>query len=355
MPSIVERCQNIWDGIRQGKTSLPGIITIPHDHINIGEKVGVPFLKGEHYFQVRINEMYLAYDRQWFSRYAPMVSVVSEFIYDKREEAVPFVVGPSMLKQFGQEIPVNMVFRDTRAVGPHPYHGGRLSLAVILYQIRREDYARDLLHLIENITNVLNVSLPLSNYMKVADTALDGIESIMGLQDTVPLLGARKEFDPDGNDVLQSGYFALIDLPNTQVDSSQFWVINQRLHYGQSLAQAVPYQNASFVLYSITQSDERSDLRTLPFYPLYERILADASEPYDTIWERTKVNMTTLAQQLILSPDLTSTHADRLTEQYTTEMVKRRKIAVARGMLGPTKKVSSVEKRLSETFTILSL
>lgn len=355
MTSIIERCQNVWKHISQGQTVLPSMITIPLDHVDTKEKVGLPVLKDESYFQIRINEMYLAHDRQWFSRYAPMVFAISEFLYDKREEAVPFVAGSAMMEQYKQEMPMNMIFTNTRVAGLHPYRGGRLSLSVILYQVRREDYISDLLRVVENITNVLNGSLPLSNYVKVAHVALDSIETVMGLQDTAPLIGWRKEFDPDGGDAIQSGYFALIDSSQTHMDGSSFWVRDQQLYYGRNLMQAVPYRDANFILHSIMQSSERSDLRTLPFYPLYEQILTDANEPYDAIWKRTKANMTTLAQQLILSPDLAPAHADKLIDQYAAEMQKKHKMAVARGMLGPAKKMSNMEQRLNRSIKILSM
>jgi len=355
MPSILERCQTIWDYIRQGQTQLPSTVAIPHDHVATEERLGVLFQSDEHYFQVRLNEMYLTHDRQWFSIYAPMVFIVSEFIYDKREEAVPFVVGPTIMEKFGQEIPANMVFSDTRVAGLHPYRGGRLSLSVVLYQVQRANYARNLLRVVENITNVLNVSLPLRNYLKVASVALDGFETIMQLGGTVPLIASRKEFDPDGGDQFASGYFALIDLPQTQLNPNMLWIRSHQLFSGQSLEQAQPFRRANFVLYSIIQSPERGDLRTLPFYPLYQQIKKGAIEPYADVWQRTKVNMTALAQTMLLSPDLTNVHADRLNDQYTTEMEHIHKKAVDRGMVGPAKRQSALDVKLSKTLNILDL
>ena len=82
------------------------------------------FQSDQHYFQVRINEMYLKYSRNWFSRYDPMVFVVSEFTYDKKAEAVPFVVGQQMMEKFEKNTPTGMIFSDTRVAGVHPYRGG---------------------------------------------------------------------------------------------------------------------------------------------------------------------------------------------------------------------------------------
>jgi len=70
-----------------------------------------------------------------------MVFVSSELSYDSAEIAVPFVVGPSMIK--GQQTPVGMVFSDTRVAGIHPYRGGRLIVTVILYSVVRNEASSD--------------------------------------------------------------------------------------------------------------------------------------------------------------------------------------------------------------------
>ncbi len=96
-------------------------------------------------------------------------------------------------------------------------------------------------------------------------------------------------------------------------------------------------------------------MRTLPFYPLYQQIKKGAIEPYADVWQRTKVNMTALAQTMLLSPDLTNVHADRLNDQYTTEMEHIHKKAVDRGMVGPAKRQSALDVKLSKTLNILDL
>jgi hypothetical protein len=96
MKSLVERFKDVWNQVRQTQTEKPGQIAIPRDHIDNGKNLGGKFERDEHYFQVEVNEMFLTYEREWFAKYDPMVLVVSEFTYDKKVEAVPFVVGPMM-------------------------------------------------------------------------------------------------------------------------------------------------------------------------------------------------------------------------------------------------------------------
>jgi hypothetical protein len=354
MSAILERSRELVDRVRRGHTTTFSRIAIPREHIIGEEQPAGAYQPDKHYFQVRVNEMYLAYDRQWWARYMPMVFSVTEFIYDKREEAVPFVVGSSMMEKYGQELPANMVFDDTRVAGLHPYRGGALKLSLILYQVRREDYARNLLSFVESITGVLNVSLPLNNYVKIANIALDGLEGILGLQETVPLLGMRKERDPDANDRIEPGYFALIDVPDRQLKAEMLWVKDHRLHYGSSRENIQPYQAANFVLYSLVQTPQRGDVRLLPFYAFYEQLQQDAGQPYKDTWKRTLVNMTSLAGTMLLSPDLTMEQAEALGDEYETNLREIHSKALKRVVQGPGRAETPLDARLRETLNILN-
>ena len=54
-----------------------------------------------------------------------MVFVVSEFVSDKRVETLPYVVGSSMIEQFGQQLPEGMIFADTKVAGCIPTRAAR--------------------------------------------------------------------------------------------------------------------------------------------------------------------------------------------------------------------------------------
>src|SRR3712207_343875 len=114
MPTLHERWGVLWERIRQSPAQLPTRIDIPRTQVDRGSALGGSFQPNTHYFQVRVNEMFLANERQWFSVYDPMIFVVSEFTYDKRVEAVPFVVGPALMEQHKQPVPQGMIFADTR-------------------------------------------------------------------------------------------------------------------------------------------------------------------------------------------------------------------------------------------------
>jgi hypothetical protein len=356
MSVFAELWQNITQRVFQSPRQLPSSVTIPNDHIDPTGQVEGAFRRGEHYFQVRINEMYLSAQRQWFSAIDPIVFVVSEFTYDRKDQAVPFLLGPAVMEKYGQKVPQGMMFRDTRVAGLHPYRGGRLSFSVVLCQLEVGNVARQMLRVIENAANALDFSTALSSYVKVAGVVMDGFEALLGLGGTTPLIGLRREFDPDAGDPFVPSFFALID--TAELDAQSLWVRNGQLMQGKSKTDATPYRSADFVLYSVVRppDDKRSDLDTLPFYPLWERVAKEASVPKDDNWLSAKANMLSLYQTIALSPDLTQKQADELADEYATRMQTLYKNAVRFAKMGEQRGLETpdeMEMVRSKTVSIL--
>ncbi len=358
MESLADRWTNIWHTLTKSATRLPARVIIPSSHVDDGKPVEA-FRPDEHYFQVRINEMYLAYSREWVKTYDPMVSVVSEFLYSAKREAVPFIVGPSMLENYKLPVPDGMVFENTRVAGLHPYKGGSIALSIMLYKVSQKDYARQILQILEHTVGSLDFSNVLPTYLKIAGVALDGIEALFGLGQTVPVMGWRIDIDPDANDSLEPGYFALIDRPESQIDANKLWVIDNRLKIGESKEKAKdrPFREADYVLYSLVRTPERSDVTGLPFYALFEEMKKTAASESSRDYKRAQIMMATLAVNLLVSPDLTSPQIDKLQDEYTKKMVKEHEKAVNRSTLGPgdAKPLSELERKLRETVKILDL
>jgi hypothetical protein len=317
--SVLRRTRAVLGWAQGSATQLPTAATIAADHVLDEETPAQPFRRDEHYFQVRVNELFLATARQWFARFDPMVLVVSEFIYDKRPQAVPFVVGPSMLEKYGQQLPAGMILSDTRVAGPHPYKGGRLSLAVVLSQVQKVNYAQELLKVVESAAG-LSFATGLGAYLPVAGILLDGVDALLGLEAVTPLMGFRKEFDPDAGDDFVPSWLALVDVPEGELDPAQLWVRGGRLLEGPDPDDLHPFRRADFVLYSIRQQDETRELEILPFYPLWERVedaaMKAGKESGDRNWESARSDMRSLAQTMERSPDLTEKQADTLTDMY---------------------------------------
>ena len=348
--SVLKRTRTFLAWVQGSATQVPTTAVIAPDHVLDEHAAAEPFRPDEHYFQVRVNEMFLATARQWFARFDPMVLVVSEFIYDKRVQAVPFVVGPTMLQKYGQQLPSGMILADTRVAGPHPYKGGRLNLALVLSQVQTVNYARELLKVVESAAG-LSFATGLGAYLPVAGVLLDGLDALLGLQAVTPLMGFRREFDPDAGDTFTPSWLALIDLPEGQLDPGQLWVRGGRLLEGAGPEVARPFRRSDFVLYSIRQQDERTELEILPFYPLWERVedaaMKAGKEPGDKNWESARSDMRSLAQTLQRSPDLTEAQAAALTATYVKRAQALRERAVSLEGMAP-KELTADEEHVQQ-------
>jgi hypothetical protein len=246
------------------------------------------------------------------------VFVVSEFMYDRKAQEVPALVGPTMMQKYKDKAGVlqGMLFRNTRVAGLHPYRGGRLALTVVLCEMETANYARALVKVIESTAGALDFSTVLSAYVKVGSAVLDGFQSLIGLGGVQPLVGLRREFDPDANDDFLPGFFALINAP--KVDPATLWVGDDQLLVGPTRAAATEYRAADYVLYSVVRpkDDRRTELDQLPFNTLWDRVKSEANGVTEENWKAAKVNMATLALALVDSPDLTQSHADELVESF---------------------------------------
>jgi hypothetical protein len=67
LESIQSAIVQMWNGVKGSSRELPGMYMVPPSHTDLQPDVFKSFEKDKTYFQVRVNEMYLSYDRQWFS------------------------------------------------------------------------------------------------------------------------------------------------------------------------------------------------------------------------------------------------------------------------------------------------
>jgi hypothetical protein len=344
---------DVWARLRSAPTQVTLRLRLPDDHVVGAPWVGTPLSPRDQYFQVRVNSLFLEDRRRWFSVIDPMVLVVTDFTYDKKEHGVPFVVGPSLMRDQANKVPEGMLFLNTRVAGLHPYVGGRLNIAVVLLSVERQNYASDILRVVEKLSTVIPVATAFTMYVNIAGAVVQGVQSMLASGGVKPLIGLRREFDPDAGDALVGGFFALIDAPEGSISADRLWVRDGDLHVGDSLAAATPFRKADFVLYSIVPADRRSDESLLDFYPLYERAKATAMLADPTSWKRAKGDLASLWQTLHLSPDLTRAQAHELAVRYRDEITALHAEAEDLATLGPSDGAGDPE--LAQAAEILEL
>ena len=317
--SIREKLASIWEKTKASPAVTRARIAIPHDHV-VGGQPARAMARDESYFTVVVNEMFLTHEREWTSKYDPLVTVVSEFIYNNEMESVPVVVGPALLKEgLAENTPVGMTYRNTRAAGPHPFRGGRLILTVILSRVQRTDRASDLLNLVQLGGKALDYASALSGYLKVAEVLTSGVESILGLDGTRPIIGHREEHDSDAPGGFVPGFYAMFDLGEREVQAERLWVKGNRLFEGDTEDTAKPFTRGDFVLYSVNPAARRSDFDLLPLAPLHRRVMREAQTAVVGAWDNAKVSLATLIQDARESPDLSKTHREELIAEWKVE------------------------------------
>ena len=318
MAKLNDWWSGLWQTLKEQPAILPTTYAIPAERTD--KPAAGKFQRDTHYFDVTVNRVFLTYDRQFWTTYAPMALVVSEFSYDGDDKVMPFVVGPTLLEGNHIDLPdTRFMLHDTRVAGLHPYKGGGLKLTVILYRVKRTDFAKGLLNVVERLTSVIDPAHALSAHLKVAEVLVDTVSDLVGGdKDNQPLIGFRREF-PSGED-FKPGYFALLD---GHVPLEKLWVRGNDLVYGDQSATAKKLDTNNYVLYSIGQQTDRDDFDKLaPVGSLWKQVKTEATRTTDDSWNMAKVGMSTLYQAMVVSPDFTEDHAGVLNDDLAGRMVR---------------------------------
>ncbi len=306
MPSIRE----IIHKVRYREWTPAFQVRIPDDQVSDLAAPGSPpagdLSPGHTYFRVTVDGLALDYERVDNRTFDPMLLTVTDYLYDGKVVSVPFVVS-SKLVAAKDGLPQGMVFANTCVAGPHPYYG-QLAVAVVLYRIQREDYARRLLDAAQRACAAFDVTGSLSAYLKMADAVLDAVEAVLGHTHSEPLLGFRTEFP----DQLEGGTFAVLPTP---VPASELWLSNGILQRGAAGA-AAPLAQTSHVTYSV-RATQPADLQTMPWFGLlWNRIVRWANIPSDEAKAVAQDYLAALYEELQTSPDIARDTAESIYAEW---------------------------------------
>jgi hypothetical protein len=331
MNDFFEPVTKLWKVLSKGRIALPTVAPIAPANCKPAGEAGYEIRRKDMYFTMRINEMYLAENRQWWSVYDPLVVVVCEFNYGQERVAVPTVIGPNLIqkKGSGDKPKHGVVLLDTRVTGPHPYSGGDLDVSVALYQVQRANYAQILLKVIDTLSNALGDPGQMQAIAKTGTALLEGVEGLLGMSETTYLAGLRAAMVKSPVEPLLAQYCALITPKAPEI--SDLSVIRGRLHV-KSNGSTESYRRSDFVLLSIMGSETRGDETNLPFFQLKTDALA-------ALWdgkggtERAKSNLIAAYQQMRKSPDMTELETGRLFDSWLAEFkVELDRVARTRAM-----------------------
>ncbi len=337
---------NLWDNIKSAPTFVPTYIEFPAGQTDEPNQPA-EFDSRQHYFMMSVCEMFLSYQRLWHQDFSPMVFSVCNFSYDGKILEIPYVIGPSLLKKFEQRLPKGMLFLNTPVVGMYPWRGGNVSLSVVLCRVKETNNAEKLLNVIEEVSGSLDLSSGLSQYTKIGRVVLSGFETLMGFEQTSPLLGLNNNFGQEAGHVFRPGYHAIIHAQD--LDKSKFWIKNNKLCYGKTLESSEEYRDDDFVLFRIGISNKREELLSLPFHDEYNEIYNDIKNQNkitDEYRNSLRSKMIHLAVSIMQCPDLTPAQASSIWDEKVNEinafvekLSKLDGLKVMMGDMNPTDKI----------------
>ncbi|WP_371378577.1 hypothetical protein [Sporomusa aerivorans] len=235
------------------------------------------FQEGQHYFRLRLAEMFLKDDRKLFRKLVPVVSsVVSLSFGDNAAQQLPNVAGPLALNlnesALGKGVQLN--YSLTNLV---PYRGGTISIDAALLAYVSKDYFASFLSLANSVSSLLT-SGQLSAALKVADSAAGALQDLLDSGDKEVRLVYHNEYagsDQLGGVSLESGYFAVIAAEAGKFNPEKLVVKNSQLCSGDDLASAKPLTGYDYMLFSVEAALYRDDFR---YFTEYNSLLYTAIE-----------------------------------------------------------------------------
>lgn len=346
-----------WDRIRTGHQPLPTVANLPPGNCHPANAAGYLIKRDQMYFTVRINEMHLGENRQWWTVYDPLVVVVAEFNHGQARIAVPSVVGPNLIRKQApsDQARYGVVLLDTRVTGPHPYRGGDVDLSVGFYRVQRNNHAHALLKVVDSLSASLGGPGELQTIANAGGALLEGVEGLLGLQETTYLAGHRISMASSPFDPFAAAFSALI-APPAPKEITRLRVEDRRLWIGAD-GGSRPYRDSDFVLLSITGTEARGDENLLPFYPLKVDALTALWDGEDGV-KRGKANLIAAYQQMRRSPDVTAAEASRLLDMWLQEFeVEKKRVEQLRSMpiAGHESKPDSLAQDLNDAVRRLGL
>ncbi len=348
--------------IRQ-QSSPPATFTIAEDHLLDGWEEGVDrFLQPqESYFEIRLKQMYLRYQREYWREYRPFTTFVTAFIHSGQMRELPFVVGPELLGEQASVLGGEAIeYRNLRVAGPFPYEGDDLQLFSALSRLAAKDWAVQSLSLLETVAKAFDVS-KITRYLEIAAPLVKGIESFLGMQDVELRMGMQQVYQqPMGRgglrpNALRARHELLLNLPDHKLDSAarqKFWLKDGELFFGDRPEAAQPYREADFLLFEIRPLRERGDYTTFDFHSFNWqdtlKAIWDGSE--EIAWQKLRLMAAVLAQ----CTDIVRPHRNALLRAYKAQFDEE--LALYQEVLAEPTRRSSAElaAKSAERATALS-
>ena len=346
MEDLLNALWSTWNRIAGVQVPQAAVFHIPAQNCLPAGTAGNWIIAEKAYFTVRLNEMFLAANRQWFVNFDPLVLVVTEFDYGAKRVAIPTVVGPELIPdpRQGGAPKYGSVIEDISVAGPYPYRGGDVVLSVRFYQVPTSNLVRSVLTTIGGLTQLASSLHELEPALGIASAILSGVEGLLGLDATKSISAYRGSLAPSVSRPFQAQAAALVAplAPSAAVD---LWSVNGRLCLGADENRR--YTASDFVLFSVEGAETRSDIGKLSFGRHRGAALRAMTEGAEGT-SRARASLLTAYAEMLDSPEMTTPDADRVFNAWLSEFEQRKETIQRAAHLGP---VTKADMRASERAT----
>ena len=212
-----------------------------------------------HYFRIWLAEMFLKDDRRLFREYVPVVHSAVTLTYGTLTKELPYVAGPhnlNLASELGEGVQL-----DHRLTNLLPFRGGAVDVATALVAYKEKDFFQGFVSVLNDVSGLLNAG-QLGSYLKFAETAVDGIQTLLGAGDKDIHLLFFRGFggtSPTGGHTLRSGYTAVIKANANKFDKTKLFVNDSRLLYGNTMQTAQPLTGYDYLLLRFERTESRDD------------------------------------------------------------------------------------------------
>jgi hypothetical protein len=270
------------------------------------------------YFQIRLAEMCLRYERELWRGFLPATLFLCEFRHQQDWARVPYFVSNRLvsgLELSGELAKAPIQFRDTRIVGPVPYLGDQVKVLVALFRIQNADWRKSLFSMIEKLLGAVSAG-GIGPYAAIADKLSGEILECLGMREVECLIAERREYGSDGVAPvpLMDGYLALLNCAEEAVPSGALKVIDGQLRDVRS-GKPSPFTDCDYCLVRLERLESRNDYTTLAFHKTWEKARDHLLRGR---LEDAKASLVECNRQIFDSPDLTEEHKYQLMQIYLT-------------------------------------
>jgi hypothetical protein len=295
----------------------------------IGARASAPFAVKDDYVVVRLGSMFLKDSRVLWLKLSPLAHAVVTLLGRDAPRSDTAVIGPAQFGDLATASAERTVILNQRLAGPAVWRGGDIVVASGLFAVPKDEAASALL---DTLGQLAGLGIPgLKQGADIAGIVKSGVEGLIGLKGTKPVLGVKDALGDPRTAVAGSEaapcVLAAVAAPAAEVDFTKLWIREGRLWSGASADALQPYEARDHLLVVVERGPPREDWRGLPKLSQHEAAfdaaLRATSIARDAMEARMNEIFAAFDADLTVEPDLTNPDKDRIRGEVIAEVQAR--------------------------------